>query len=156
MKTSRAFRSRPSRSDSEKVSPRVRPSADATQGHVGELVFGSLGGKSVVAMKGRFHFYEGYSPRQVLVSSPEAMSVCFTLPCWRFLACTLQVALPVRVMAALGIKALIVTNAAGGLLLYLLFLPLVRFVFVFCFFRFTLMAGEWLLQARTPSTRWAT
>jgi len=57
-------------------------------GHAGELVFGKLGGKNVVAMKGRIHFYEGYTPQQV--------------------------GLPVRVMAALGIKALIVTNAAGG------------------------------------------
>jgi len=52
------------------------------------LVFGKLGGKNVIAMKGRFHYYEGYTPQQV--------------------------SLPVRVMAALGIKALIVTNAAGG------------------------------------------
>ena len=35
------------------------------QGHAGELVFGKIGGKNVVAMKGRFHFYEGYSPAQV-------------------------------------------------------------------------------------------
>jgi len=58
------------------------------QGHVGELVFGNLGAKFVVCMKGRFHYYEGYAPAQI--------------------------ALPVRVMAALGIKVLVVTNAAGG------------------------------------------
>lgn len=57
-------------------------------GHVGEMVFGELGGKYVVALKGRFHFYEGYPPAQVVIS--------------------------VRVLAALGIRLLVVTNAAGG------------------------------------------
>jgi len=51
-------------------------------------VFGCLGGKDVVLMRGRFHFYEGYTPAQV--------------------------ALPVRAMAGLGVKILVVTNAAGG------------------------------------------
>jgi purine-nucleoside phosphorylase len=58
-------------------------------GHKGELVVGELGGVSLLAMRGRFHFYEGYS-------MPE-------------------VTLPVRVMRALGADTLIVTNAAGGL-----------------------------------------
>ena len=58
-------------------------------GHKGNFIFGKLAGKYVCAMQGRFHFYEGY-----------AMD---------------QVTLPVRVMAALGIKALFVSNAAGGL-----------------------------------------
>ena len=58
-------------------------------GHKGNLIFGRLAGTYVCAMQGRFHYYEGY-----------AMD---------------QVTLPVRVLAALGIKALFVSNAAGGL-----------------------------------------
>ena len=57
-------------------------------GHAGELVFGEFQGKKVLAMKGRFHYYEGY-PLEV-------------------------VTFPVRVMKALGVTTLIVTNAAGG------------------------------------------
>jgi purine-nucleoside phosphorylase len=57
-------------------------------GHKGQLVIGNLEGKPVVAMQGRFHFYEGYSMQLVT--------------------------LPVRVMKAIGVKTLIVTNAAGG------------------------------------------
>ncbi len=59
------------------------------EGHSGKLIFGQLGGKNVVAMQGRFHYYEGY---------PMA-----------------QVTFPVRVMNLLGVKTLIVSNAAGGL-----------------------------------------
>jgi purine-nucleoside phosphorylase len=58
-------------------------------GHAGRLVCGRLAGKSVVAMEGRFHFYEGYSLQQIT--------------------------LPVRVMKALGCSVLIVSNACGGL-----------------------------------------
>jgi len=58
------------------------------EGHASEMVFGDLGGKFVVALKGRFHFYEGYTPAEVAIS--------------------------VRALAALGIRLLIVTNAAGG------------------------------------------
>jgi purine-nucleoside phosphorylase len=58
-------------------------------GHKGQLVCGTLAGLPVLAMQGRFHFYEGY-------------------PQW-------QITLPVRVMKALGIKLLIVSNASGGL-----------------------------------------
>ncbi|GAA0296666.1 purine-nucleoside phosphorylase [Gracilibacillus halotolerans] len=58
------------------------------EGHQGKLVFGKLNNKKVVAMQGRFHFYEGYTMQEVTF--------------------------PVRVMQYIGIKNLIVTNAAGG------------------------------------------
>lgn len=58
------------------------------EGHSGRLIFGKLGDKAVVAMQGRFHFYEGYNMEQVTF--------------------------PVRVMKYLGIKHLIVSNASGG------------------------------------------
>ena len=57
-------------------------------GHKGNFISGTLGGKSVLAMQGRFHYYEGYPMDKVT--------------------------LPVRVMVRLGIKALFVSNAAGG------------------------------------------
>ena len=59
------------------------------EGHAGRLIFGSLGGKKVVAMQGRFHYYEGYAPEQVVF--------------------------PVRVMKFLGIQTLFVSNASGGI-----------------------------------------
>ncbi len=59
------------------------------QGHAGRMIFGTIEGRRVVAMQGRFHYYEGY-----------AMS---------------QVTLPVRVMAQLGIRYLFVSNASGGI-----------------------------------------
>ena len=58
-------------------------------GHKGNFIFGKLSGKYVCAMQGRFHYYEGYPMEQVT--------------------------LPIRVMATLGIKTLLVSNAAGGL-----------------------------------------
>jgi purine-nucleoside phosphorylase len=59
------------------------------EGHAGKLIFGKLGGKQVVMMAGRFHYYEGYSLDEVTF--------------------------PVRVMKALGCETLIVSNAAGGM-----------------------------------------
>ncbi|TMI92421.1 MAG: purine-nucleoside phosphorylase [Bacteroidetes bacterium] len=58
------------------------------EGHKGKLIFGNLSGKKVVCMAGRFHFYEGYDAEQVVF--------------------------PIRVMKLLGIKALLLSNAAGG------------------------------------------
>lgn len=58
------------------------------EGHSGKLIFGELGGKNVIALQGRFHFYEGYSMNEVVF--------------------------PVRVMKFLGIERLIVSNACGG------------------------------------------
>ncbi len=57
-------------------------------GHKGNLIFGMLAGKPVVAMQGRFHYYEGYTMQEVTF--------------------------PVRVFARMGIKTLFVSNAAGG------------------------------------------
>jgi purine-nucleoside phosphorylase len=59
------------------------------EGHSGKLIYGTLGKKKVLAMQGRFHYYEGYSMQQVTF--------------------------PVRVMKDLGIKNLIISNAAGGM-----------------------------------------
>ncbi len=57
--------------------------------HSGKLIYGKLGGKQVIAMQGRFHFYEGYSMNQIVF--------------------------PVRVMKLLGISNLLVSNAAGAI-----------------------------------------
>lgn len=57
-------------------------------GHAGQWVFGTIGGRQVAVMSGRFHYYEGHDMRTIT--------------------------LPVRVMQALGVKTLILTNAAGG------------------------------------------
>ncbi len=59
------------------------------EGHAGQLVIGRLMDKQVIAMKGRFHYYEGYSMEEVTF--------------------------PVRVMKAIGVELLLVTNACGGL-----------------------------------------
>ena len=58
-------------------------------GHAGKLVYGVLGGKRVLAMQGRFHFYEGWSMEQVTF--------------------------PVRIFKLLGVETLVVTNSAGGI-----------------------------------------
>jgi purine-nucleoside phosphorylase len=58
------------------------------KGHKGKLIFGNLSGKKIVCMGGRFHFYEGYSATEV--------------------------AFPIRVLGLLGIKTLLLSNAAGG------------------------------------------
>jgi len=57
-------------------------------GHKGRLVFGTMNNKPVVVMAGRFHFYEGYTPQQVVY--------------------------PIRVMKMLGVETLLISNAAGG------------------------------------------
>ena len=59
------------------------------EGHAGKLIFGKLGGKDIMAMEGRFHFYEGYNMKEVTF--------------------------PIRVMYELGIKTLFVSNASGGM-----------------------------------------
>jgi len=59
------------------------------EGHSGRMVAGLLGGAQVIVMQGRVHFYEGYSP--------------------------LEVTFPMRVIGALGIRAVVLTNAAGGI-----------------------------------------
>jgi purine-nucleoside phosphorylase len=59
------------------------------EGHQGKLIMGELGGKKIVCMAGRFHYYEGYTPAELIY--------------------------PVRVMQQLGIETLLVSNAAGGI-----------------------------------------
>lgn len=59
------------------------------EGHAGKLIFGKIGDKEVVMMAGRFHFYEGYSMQEVTF--------------------------PIRLMRALGVETLFVSNAAGGM-----------------------------------------
>jgi len=59
------------------------------EGHSGKLIMGKLGGKDILAMQGRFHYYEGYSMKEVTF--------------------------PIRVMYELGIETLFVSNAAGGM-----------------------------------------
>ncbi|MBE6255864.1 MAG: purine-nucleoside phosphorylase [Prevotella sp.] len=59
------------------------------EGHSGQFIFGKLGGVDIIAMKGRFHYYEGYSMKEVTF--------------------------PIRVMYELGIRTLFVSNAAGGM-----------------------------------------
>jgi purine-nucleoside phosphorylase len=58
------------------------------KGHTGKLIFGRMHGKNIVVMAGRFHYYEGYTPQQV--------------------------AYPIRLMKMLGVKTLLISNAAGG------------------------------------------
>ncbi|MFN8276571.1 MAG: purine-nucleoside phosphorylase [Chitinophagales bacterium] len=58
------------------------------EGHKGALIFGELAGKRVVCMSGRFHFYEGYSMKEVT--------------------------LPIRVMKAIGVETVLISNASGG------------------------------------------
>ncbi len=59
------------------------------ESHAGRLIFGTIGSKSVVAMQGRFHYYEGYSMQQI--------------------------GFPVRVMKRMGVETLLVSNACGGM-----------------------------------------
>jgi purine-nucleoside phosphorylase len=58
------------------------------KGHTGKLVFGKLSGKTIVAMSGRFHYYEGYKPKDI--------------------------AFPIRLLKLLGVKTLLLSNAAGA------------------------------------------
>ncbi|MBS1746029.1 MAG: purine-nucleoside phosphorylase [Bacteroidetes bacterium] len=58
------------------------------EGHGGKLIFGKMAGKNIVVMSGRFHYYEGYTPQQVVY--------------------------PIRVMKMLGVKTILISNAAGG------------------------------------------
>jgi purine-nucleoside phosphorylase len=57
--------------------------------HAGKLIFGSISGKQVVAMQGRFHYYEGYNMKEITF--------------------------PIRIMKFLGVKTLVISNAAGGM-----------------------------------------
>lgn len=81
--------------DKIKTTARIRYSdiphfpTSTVEGHAGELLIGTLGGKKVIALSGRFHYYEGYTLQQVTF--------------------------PIRVAKALGVKTLIVSNACGGL-----------------------------------------
>ena len=59
------------------------------EGHQGKLIFGTIGGKPIIAMSGRFHYYEGYSPEEVVF--------------------------PIRAMKLLGIETIFISNAAGGM-----------------------------------------
>ncbi len=59
------------------------------ESHKGKLIFGTIGNKKVVAMQGRFHYYEGYTMQQIVY--------------------------PVRVMKFLGVETLLVSNACGGM-----------------------------------------
>ena len=59
------------------------------KGHRGSLIFGELGGKNIVALNGRFHYYEGYSMKEVTF--------------------------PIRIMKYLGVETLIISNASGGM-----------------------------------------
>src|SRR6476620_183601 len=58
------------------------------EGHQGKLIFGTIAGKPIIAMSGRFHFYEGYSAEDVVF--------------------------PIRVLKLLGVQTLLISNAAGG------------------------------------------
>lgn len=63
--------------------------SSTVESHIGRLVFGNVGDKTVMALQGRFHLYEGYTPPEVIF--------------------------PIRVMQELGVRIVILTNAAGGI-----------------------------------------
>ena len=76
--------------DATRISYKEIPNfpVSTVEGHSGNLIFGKLGDKDILAMEGRFHYYEGYTMQEVTF--------------------------PIRVMYELGIKTLFVSNAAGG------------------------------------------
>ena len=76
--------------DKEEIAYKDIPNfpVSTVEGHSGKLIFGTLGGKEIMAMQGRFHYYEGYSMKEVTF--------------------------PIRVMRELGIRNLFVSNASGG------------------------------------------
>lgn len=78
-------------SDSRELDYKTIPNfpVSTVEGHSGKLIFGRLGGRYIMAMQGRFHYYEGYDMKEVTF--------------------------PVRVMKALGVDNLFVSNAAGGM-----------------------------------------
>lgn len=78
-------------SDKKEIPYEVIPNfpLSTVEGHSGKLIFGQLGGKPVLAMQGRFHYYEGYTMKEVTF--------------------------PIRVFQALGIQYLFVSNASGGM-----------------------------------------
>lgn len=77
--------------DSKELDYHIIPNfpISTVEGHSGRLIFGNLGGKYIMAMQGRFHYYEGYDMKEVTF--------------------------PVRVMRELGVETLFVSNAAGGM-----------------------------------------
>ncbi|VDK35106.1 unnamed protein product [Taenia asiatica] len=81
------------------------------EGHKGNLVFGTLGGKNVMVMQGRFHAYEGYSQQQVCLQS--SVSCPFVLLFMYLIVCIIT--LPVRVMRLMGCEYFFAISATGGL-----------------------------------------
>lgn len=77
--------------EKEEISYEMIPNfpVSTVEGHSGKLIFGKLGGQEIVAMQGRFHYYEGYDMKKVTF--------------------------PIRVMKAIGIQTLFLSNAAGGM-----------------------------------------
>lgn len=75
--------------------------------HAGKIVLGNLSGVSVLCMQGRIHFYEGYSMKKVSVSIDFSIDL--------YIKSLFQCSLSIRIMQLMGIKNIIITNAAGGI-----------------------------------------